>query len=138
MLLQCYCKGPSLKTYSNMKVSFTPELNHRANSKGEHSIQIRCSQNRIHRRINTEISVPKKSWDSGKQEVKKTHPLAQQYNRIIRNWLLKISKGYSELLETGEDIDLDHLLSTFCTRISLIRAPIFFSKAFSSISYQNR
>ena len=99
------------KFYSNMKVSFTPELNHRADSKGEHLIQIRCSQSRLHKRINTGISVSQKHWDKGKLEVKKGHQNADQYNRIIRGWLQKLSKAYSDLLETGEDLVIDSLIA---------------------------
>ncbi len=107
MLLQsAFCKS-----YSNMKVSFTPELNYRADSKGEHLIQIRCSQNRTHKRINTQVSVAKKYWDKGKQEVKRSHPQADQYNRIIRGWLQKLSKSYSDLLEAGEDVTTDNLMA---------------------------
>jgi len=102
-----------------MKVSFTPELNYRADSKGEHLIQIRCSQNRTHKRINTQVSVPKKYWDKGKQEVKKGHPHADQYNRIIRGLLQKLSKAYSDLLEAGspDKVTVKHLrhaVSAFC------------------------
>ncbi len=95
-----------------MKVSFNPELNYRANSKGEHLIQIRCSQNRVHKRINTQIAVEKKHWDTGKLEVKKVCPLADQYNRIIRSWLQKISKAYTELLEAGEDFTVDAVIAS--------------------------
>ena len=94
-----------------MKASFTPELNNRADSKGEHLIQIRCSQNRIHKRISTQVSIPLKYWDKAKREVKKGHTEADQYNRIIRSLLQKLSKAYTDMLEAGEDISIDDLIS---------------------------
>lgn len=94
-----------------MYVSFTAELNHRAGSDETHLIQIRCTQDRKHKRINTGISVPKKYWDAGRHQVKKGHPLVQEYNRIINNWLNKLSKEYAALLESGDDILLDDIVS---------------------------
>lgn len=36
--------------------------------------------------------------------------MADQYNRIIRGWLQKLSKTYNDLLEAGEDLTLDSMI----------------------------
>jgi integrase/recombinase XerD len=97
------------KTYCNMTVHFTPEINSRASSKGDHAIQIRCTQNRKHKRVTIGIAVPKDHWDTKKHCVKKKHPMADQYNRIIQQELLKLQKAYATLLEDGKDVTLDHI-----------------------------
>lgn len=57
-----------------------------------------------------QISISQKYWDKGKQEVKKSHPAAEQYNRIIRGWLQKLSKAYSTMLEADEDVTIEYLI----------------------------
>lgn len=93
-----------------MTITFSLELNYRADSSGQHLIQIRCSQNRKHKRFTTGISVPLKSWDKQKQKIKKNHPNNEQYTRIIEAQMKQLCERYAKLLETTEDVILDDLL----------------------------
>jgi integrase/recombinase XerD len=95
-----------------MNVHFTPELNSRSGNTGEHSILIRCTQNRKHKRLSTGITVAKKYWDTKKYFVKKNHALADQYNRIIQQALLKLQKAYAALLENNQDITLENIFNS--------------------------
>jgi len=93
-----------------MGVSFTPEINYRADSRGNHLVQIRCSEKGKHKRFSLGISIPSKHWDFDKKEVKKVNGCASEYNRIINGWLLKLSKVYAQLMEEKADTSLDELL----------------------------
>lgn len=93
-----------------MGVSFTPEINYRADLRGNHLVQIRCSEKGKHKRFSLGISIPSKHWDFDKKEVKKVNGCALEYNRIINGWLLKLSKVYAQLIEEKADVSLDELL----------------------------
>lgn len=98
-----------------MNISITPELNNRKDSAGDQVIQIRCTKDRVHRRISTGLSVHEKFWDKAKHRIKKQHPFADEYNRIIIEKLRKITKVYVELLEQHDAVALDDLVREFST-----------------------
>ncbi len=65
-----------------MEITLTPELKSTAKEDGSHSIYIRITQNRKHRRVPTSISIEKKYWDAKKHRVVK-HSFAKSINEEI-------------------------------------------------------
>ncbi len=53
-----------------MSLTFDPELDYKANKKGEKLLMTRCSQYRTHKRINTGIHLLSKYCDATKKQVK--------------------------------------------------------------------
>ena len=71
-----------------MSITFNLELNKSNTSSKEGSVLIRVTQHRKLKRIGTGISIPIISWDKVHQKVKKSHPLAAEYNNILQQSFL--------------------------------------------------
>jgi site-specific recombinase XerD len=95
-----------------MNITFNLELNSKADSKGEKSIIIRCTQNRKHKRISTGISIPISAWNKDKQQIKASYRLAVEYNSLIQTKLKTVIRAYNKLLETNQTTDLIELSSS--------------------------
>ena len=95
-----------------MNITFNLELNGNKASIGEKSVLIRCTQDRKHRRIGTGINIPVIAWNKSKQQVRKSHIMATEYNNIINNKLKAVIRAYNKLLETHNQISLDELVSS--------------------------
>ena len=81
--------------------TFNFDLNNRPNKNGLYNIQIRITQNKIHKRIKTPIYVksPNDFNAIAKHEnwVRKTEPLQARYNSILKDELEKVKDAYQEL-----------------------------------------
>lgn len=93
-----------------MIITFNLELSNTKGSNNEHGIFIRCTQNRKHRRINTGISIPTKSWDKTYHKIKRNHPLYTEYNKVLDNKLKQLIDNYATLIGKGEPVTLDALI----------------------------
>jgi integrase/recombinase XerD len=86
-----------------MNITFTLELSSHAGEKKEVSILIRMTQNRKLKRMSTGIKVLPETWDPVKKRVRKKHPLAVQYNKLLDVKLAEVVKSYSKMLEETGD-----------------------------------
>jgi integrase/recombinase XerD len=93
-----------------MNLSFHYELSSRSSSDGRHSILIRCSQNRKHRRISTGILVRADQWNNDLKQVKRGHPTAKEYNKLLLEKLKKVMAAYTRLLEQHDEVNLDDVV----------------------------
>jgi integrase/recombinase XerD len=96
-----------------MNISFTPELNNRADSEGLHLIQIRCTQNWKHKRVSTGVSINPKYWDSKKHRIKGNHEMQEDYNKIVAQKIKCLTTAYTSLIEQEEEVSLDDLIRHF-------------------------
>ncbi len=96
---------------STSLVTFNLELDSHTNSKGESILMIRCSQNRIHKRINSGIRVIPKYWDNAKKQVKKFHPLHHDLNKTINLKFQEVQEKYLSLLREEEPVTMFELVS---------------------------
>ena len=95
-----------------MNITFALEVNTSKNLKGESSILIRCTKNRKHRRIGTGISVSDIYWNKSLQKIKRSHPLAIEYNNILQNKMKQVLSSYNNLLEKTEEVDLCDIIDS--------------------------
>ena len=95
-----------------MSITFNLELNKSNTSSKEGSVLIRVTQHRKLKRIGTGISIPIISWDKVHQKVKKSHPLAVEYNNILQQSLKKVITAYSTLLQTKEYVTLEDIAAS--------------------------
>ena len=95
-----------------MNITFNLELNSGSSSAGEKSVLIRCTQDRKHRRIGTGISVAVKAWNKSKQQIKKSHFMATEYNNVIKNKLKAVIVVYNKLLEVQNPVTLEELMTS--------------------------
>lgn len=93
-----------------MKITFGLEASPIKGFKNQFAIYIRCTQNRKHRRINTNISISFEHWNKQKKEVRKSHPLHHQYNQLIQTHYRKVLDAYNQLLCKREDVQLHHII----------------------------
>jgi integrase len=81
--------------------TFNFDLNNRPNKNGIYNIQIRITQNKIHKRIKTPIYVksPNDFNAIAKHEnwVRKAEPLQARYNATLKDELEKVKEAYQEL-----------------------------------------
>ena len=82
-----------------MNITFTLELSSYVGENKEVSILIRMTQNRKLKRISTGVTIDPSSWDPVKKKIKKKHPLAEQYNKLLDVKMAEVIKAYSKLLE---------------------------------------
>jgi integrase len=82
-----------------MNITFTLELSSYVGENKEVSILIRMTQNRKLKRLATGIKIKLDSWDPVKKRIKKKHPLADQYNKLLDVKMAEVIKAYSKLLE---------------------------------------
>ena len=87
-----------------MNITFTLELSSHTSTKKEVSILIRMTQNRKLKRMATGIKVLPETWDPNKMKIRKKHPLADQYNKILDLKLAEVIKAYSKLLEVNPQV----------------------------------
>lgn len=92
-----------------MNITFTLELSSYVGENKEVSILIRMTQNRKLKRIATGIKIQFDTWDSVKKKVKKKHPLADQYNKLLEVKLAEVIKAFSKLLETHGQVTPDDI-----------------------------
>ena len=95
-----------------MNISFNLELNSSFACKGDKTILIRCTQNRKHKRISTGISIPVTAWNKNKQQIKPTHKMAVEYNKLLLTKLKTVINAYNKLLEANQSANLDELASS--------------------------
>lgn len=76
-------------------ITFNIELNSRPDKEGLHSILIRITENRQHRRVGTGYSIEKVHWGNGK--IKDSHPNCKELNLLIRK---KIQELENSLLKS--------------------------------------
>jgi integrase len=111
-----------------MNIHFNLELSSRTGSKSEKSILIRLTQNRQHRRISTGIKTEENHWDSKVQRVKKSHPLAVEYNSILQTKLKEVTHAYSLLLEEDSQVTSEEVIRN----LTGIKPTNFFDFAYST------
>jgi integrase len=92
-----------------MNITFTLELGSHAGEKKEVGILIRMTQNRKLKRISTGIKVLPETWDPIRKKIRKKHPLALQYNKLLEVKLAEVIKTYSKLLEATSDVSPDDI-----------------------------
>jgi integrase/recombinase XerD len=92
-----------------MNITFTLELCSHAGEKKEVGILIRMTQNRKLKRISTGIKVLPETWDPIMKKIRKKHPLALQYNKLLEVKLAEVIKTYSKLLEETSDVSPDDI-----------------------------
>ena len=92
-----------------MNITFSLEHNPSKNLKQQKPVLIRCTQQKKHKRYTTTISITSEHWNKQKKEVRKSHPLHQQYNQIIQTHYRRVLDAYNKLLSKGEDVYLEHL-----------------------------
>jgi len=92
-----------------MNITFSLEHNPSKDLKQEKPVLIRCTQQKKHKRYTTTISITSEHWNKHKKEVRKSHPLHQQYNQIIQTHYRRVLDAYNKLLSKGEDVYLEHL-----------------------------
>jgi hypothetical protein len=102
-----------------MNISFNLELSTSKGSNEEQSILIRCTLNRKHKRISTGLSVPVNSWDKTHHKVRKSHPLAVEYNNLLLEKLKKITSVYAKLLGEKDNVSLDDIIIAFNSNTSV-------------------
>lgn len=79
------------------QITFNPELAAYQRKDLTHNIFIRITQNGKHKRVNLGYAVEKKDWNFPEQCVRKSHPMANMLNNLIR---LRISELEASLLKT--------------------------------------
>ena len=97
-----------------MNITFTLELSSNNGKKREVSILIRMTQNRKLKRVATGIKILPETWDPVKKKIRKKHPLADQYNKVLDLKLTEVIKTYSKLLEVNGHVtpeDISRVLS---------------------------
>ncbi len=73
-----------------MKITFGIEALPSKGLKHQFAMYTRCTQNRKHRRINTNISISAEHGNKNKGEVRKSHPLHQQDNQMIQTYYRRV------------------------------------------------
>jgi integrase/recombinase XerD len=94
-----------------MNITFSLELNSSRSATGEQGILLRLTQNRKMKRVSTGVKVESHYWDKARQQVKRGHPLAEEYNRILLEKLKKAAKAYASLLEKSNEVTLDDMIN---------------------------
>lgn len=89
-----------------MNLHLNTELDSHLNARSERLVMVRCTLNRSHKRVSTGIHVNPKFWDFKQKLVKKSHPLAAEYNSKLRQLLITIEKAYLVLTETTPNVTL--------------------------------
>lgn len=90
-----------------MKVYFNLELDNYTNRNGENAIMVRCTYNREHRRVRTNIHIKPKFWDDTIKAVKKNHPLAKEYSASLNEQFLALEKLFLDMVRDDTEISLD-------------------------------
>ncbi len=88
-------------------ITFNIELNSRPDKEGLHSLLIRITENRQHRRVGTGYSIEKVHWGKGK--VSSSHPNSKELNLLLRK---KIQELESTLLKNqlqDRSVNIDDL-----------------------------
>lgn len=92
-----------------MNITFTLELSSNTSTKKEVSVLIRMTQKRKLKRMATGIKVLPETWDPIKKKIRKKHPLADQYNKVLDLKLAEVIKTYSKLLEVNPQVSPDDI-----------------------------
>ena len=110
------------------KITFNLELSHKKEASISGRLLIRCTQNRIHKRLSTGISVAPKFWDKVHYKIKPSHPQSDDLNNLIHEKIKKLTVAYSTLLSESDEVYLDDLFS----RVSEETVTNFFEFAYST------
>jgi len=92
-----------------MNITFSLEYPASKQSRQSNPIYIRCTLHRKHKRIHTGLSVGREYWNKQKKEVRKSHPQAVAYNKILQSKMNNILEAYRHLLQSGKEVSLHHL-----------------------------
>jgi integrase len=76
-------------------------LNSTPNKKGERLIFLQYNYRNNRPKLYTPIKVKPDQWDAGRHRVKRTHKLADQYNRLLDKWEKVARETFAELLIDG-------------------------------------
>jgi integrase len=79
------------------QITFNPELASYQRKDKTHNIFIRITQNGKHKRVNLGYAVEKKDWNNTEQCVRRSHPMSEMLNNLIR---LRLSELEASLLKT--------------------------------------
>ncbi len=92
------------------KITFNPELHHRPNALGQHSIKIRMTQDRKHKRVEIGYDIEKKHWNPKKKEVRSIHPLHALINAAIKAKIRDFETKCLTAIVSGENTTIDKVL----------------------------
>lgn len=111
-----------------MKIYFNLELDNYTNRNGEKAIMIRCTYNREHKRVRTNIHIKPKFWDDKAKAVKKSHPLAKEYSASLNEQFLSLERLFLDMVRDDTEITLD----TFIKAIEKPKSVNFYEFAFKN------
>ena len=112
-----------------MNITFCLELNTSNHSSNVGSVLIRCTQNRKHKRISTGVTLEYKYWDKVHHKVRKSHPMAEEFNQLLLEKLKKITSIYIKLLSESDTVTLEDIVIKSTSGDSILN---FFDFAYST------
>ncbi|OZI05086.1 hypothetical protein BWI93_27250 [Siphonobacter sp. BAB-5385] len=107
-----------------MAVSFNYELSPRSNREGLHSIVLRITVNRKHKRIKTDVLLEKKYYNPSAKYgewVRRTHAKYRQLNQLLTQFIEEYRNKY---LSLGDDVQPEHLIGKL-TQQGITLATVF-------------
>ncbi len=93
-----------------MGLSIKLELNNRTKKDGTSTILIRVTQNRVMKRISTDLSVRLEHWNAEKSEVRRANPQYRQLNALLRYKMVEVETKYLDSIARNKVVSADMLV----------------------------